>query len=167
VLGAIVANLALAQGAEGRTPMMRYAIIVFGLVLLLAAGCAQNDSGTTTRAGVTWLSSLPDARRLASREHRPLLVVFSASWCGPCQEMKNETFVSPTVTPLLSSMVCVDVDADANQDAVREYKIDAIPRTMLFRSSDSSCLMDQTGFQDPDAFAQALRDALKHKAGGV
>lgn len=43
--------------------------------------------------GVSWLSNFDEAKAIATRENKLILLNFSGSdWCGPCIRMKKEVF---------------------------------------------------------------------------
>lgn len=61
----------------------------------------------------------------------PVLVDFTASWCGPCGTMK------PRLSKLANThkgriKVCV-VDVDKNSDLCDRYKVSSIPAFLLFK----------------------------------
>ena len=55
-----------------------------------------------------------------------MIAEFTASWCGPCQQMK------PIVRELQRDGVpIVVIDTDANQELTREYKVSSVPCIVL------------------------------------
>ena len=56
-------------------------------------------------------TSVEVARARAEREGRPLLVDFTAAWCGACKELDKHTFAAKDVSSEASRFVAVKVDA--------------------------------------------------------
>ncbi len=64
----------------------------------------------------------------------PVLVDFSAQWCGPCKML----------TPILNDLsaeydgrcVIVKIDVDANPETAKKYAIRAMPTLMIFKNGE-------------------------------
>jgi len=78
-----------------------------------------------------WLTDLSEAFNTAKEQNKPVLVMFSAAWCQPCNEMKNEVFTQPSVQQALSAWVPVYVDEAQSPDLVKRFKIEGYPSFVL------------------------------------
>jgi thioredoxin-related protein len=64
-----------------------------------------------------WLINLDDARVLARKEHKCILLNFSGSdWCGPCIRMRKDIFESRVFTKMADTqLVLVNADFPRNK----------------------------------------------------
>lgn len=72
------------------------------------------------------------AHALAIEKKLPLLAVFSAEWCGPCQLMIKEVYPLPEVKAELKNWITVYVDTDVYPVIGEKFKVVALPTTVLF-----------------------------------
>ncbi len=60
----------------------------------------------------------------------PVLVDFTAVWCGPCKML--EPVVEELVTELAGRMKVVKLDVDNNPNLAMQYNVMGVPTLMLF-----------------------------------
>lgn len=62
--------------------------------------------------GSTWHTSMQEAKQLAQKEHRHILLNFSGSdWCGPCILLRKEILDAPEFSTLAdTALVLVNAD---------------------------------------------------------
>jgi thioredoxin 1 len=110
-------------------------------------------------------SSLKSALKDAKENGKPVIAVFSAVWCGPCQTMKKEVYPSDAIKPFHDKFnwAYLDTDDSSNEKAAAEFGVSGIPH-IQFIDKDGKPLDKQVGSSAPEDFAKTLTSVLA-KAG--
>lgn len=106
-----------------------------------------------------WGDDLAQGLQEARKTGKCVVVDFSASWCGWCKKMDQDTFPDPGVQELLGRCLRVRVDADKNTELVRQYGVKGLP-TLLILDSDGKLIRRVDGFRGAEMFAQELKKGL-------
>lgn len=88
---------------------------------------------------LSWETSESAALAKAKAEGRPLLVDFTADWCGACKELAKHTFSDPRVMERTQNFIALRIDAtddeDPQIDAVKgKYKVVGLPTVVVYDS---------------------------------
>ncbi|MAI74111.1 MAG: hypothetical protein CMM01_24870 [Rhodopirellula sp.] len=102
-----------------------------------------------------WVSGFEKGIAEAKKSDRPMLVMFSASWCAPCKMMIAQVFPDEKVKAALKGMVPVYVDSEVEVDRATENGIKAYPTFVCFTSAGTA-VTTRVGGGDVSKFLQML-----------
>ena len=63
---------------------------------------------------------------------KPVLVDFSAEWCGPCKMMAP--VLKDIAHKFEGKISVIKIDVDRNQEAAQSYNIVSVPTLMIFKN---------------------------------
>ena len=98
---------------------------LFGFIVWMAFG----PSGAPV-AGTSGASSSTYRAALASGQ--PVLLDFTATWCGPCQQVKP--VVHELAAELAGKAKVVPIDVDEHSDLAQQYGVRSIPCFVAIRN---------------------------------
>lgn len=113
-------------------------VVVFVLVGVAWAGAIALRAGTTPMDLDGWQPGLEAGMAAAQAQDRPMLVMFTADWCGPCQALKRDVIHTPAVEQaIVDGYVPVIIDltdqssSNPNMPAAQRYGVRGIPMLIL------------------------------------
>jgi len=90
------------------------------------------------------------------QSQQPVLVDFSATWCGPCQKL------APIIDELASEYEgkakVVKVDVDNNQDLAVKYQVMSVPTVMIINNGEVA--NKWIGFTSKQELSKALDELI-------
>lgn len=111
------------------------------LAVLAIGGLVGYCEALPPGARIEWREDWQRARETAGKTGAPLMIDFTASWCGACGELDRETFSHPLVVRESRRFVCVRVDLSPSRDTPAKqallagYGQPGLPLVVLHESS--------------------------------
>ena len=115
-------------------------------------------------------TSLDNALAESRRNGKPILIDFSADWCGPCQSLKREVFEDSDYGPLVQKAVIPVSIVDRRREEgsnppgivalYQRYGVNAFPTVIVFSPASGRTMRTQ-GFGDADETATWIAQAAK------
>jgi thioredoxin-related protein len=142
-----------------KTSLGTRALVSLAMVLSAWRAAAAQDS-------IPWREDLGEAQAEATKDRKPLVVVFVAGWCSACAAFERDTLPSPLITAHASRFVWVKLDVERNVSLVRANEVRATPR-IDFRGSDGTTWVRISGALPAKQFREQLDlflSALEGKA---
>ena len=109
-----------------------------------------------SREQIPWQTDVRQSGIDAKNLGKSRLLYFTASWCGPCQQMKRTTWASKEVAAALKDYIPVKVDADEYTAMGSQYKINLIPAFVLVDNSGKA-IKQASGYMSASEFIDWLK----------
>jgi thiol:disulfide interchange protein len=137
------------------SPAFRPVLVVVAVLVLMLAFSGLRKANSPAD-GLPWRKDLHAAKQEAANAGKPVLLYFTATWCGPCQEMARDTWPRPEVAAALESVIPVKVDVDEHPDVAQSFDVAGIPRLQLL-NPDGALGATREGFATADELIAFLR----------
>ncbi len=133
-----------------------------GALTLLAAWLPMAQAADFPKGSPKFVTRYRAALSEAKKTGKPIVFVFSATWCGPCQKMKKDVYPSEAIKPYHDKFVWAYLDADDkdNEKLAKQYGVGGIPHIEIV-DKDGQSLGKQVGSTSPETFAGKLKAAAE------
>jgi thiol-disulfide isomerase/thioredoxin len=99
---------------------------------------------------LAWETDFATAAKRAETEGKPLMVMMTATWCGPCKMLEKETLNDPWIRLFLSRFVIIKAYEDKEVES--KYGLSGYP-TLVFADSSGKAAYKCTGYKPVLGFA--------------
>ncbi len=129
-------------------------VLLLGLLACGIVLAQQYRQGDPSQDQVAWQPSYETAIEAAGSSDKPVFVVFSADWCGPCKQMKAWVFSDTAVADRIThDFVPVRIDLTHNEssaiDLAQRYNVQGIPALFVL-DAEGNPLSRMTGYMSKD-----------------
>jgi thiol-disulfide isomerase/thioredoxin len=133
-------------------------IVVGSMASLINSAMLVSAATGTTK--VQWQKSLKAAQKLALQQDKPMMIVFSASWCTFCHKLDRETFADKRIASFIErEFIPVHLDYDKEPKVAKILDVERLPCT-VFLTPQADLLLRSEGFANPKDFQSTLTTAL-------
>jgi thioredoxin-related protein len=137
--------------------VVSFSLVLFVLGLAWALLFAYNSmTGEKTIGKISFYTDYDQGLNQAFASGKPIMLVFSASWCGACKVMKRKVFSNDAVGDASKQLVNIYIDVDkANRQLINDYKIKYIP-SVFFLDYSGETIMQVADRRSPDDFIENI-----------
>lgn len=146
-------SIGLARSGGVQRWFVSFSLVLFVLGLAGVSLFAYNSrSGEKTIGKISFCTDYDQGLDQAFASGKPIMLVFSASWCGACKVMKREVFSNDAVADASKQLVNIYVDVDkADRELISDYKIKYIP-SIFFLDHRGETIIQVADRRSPDDF---------------
>lgn len=109
--------------------------------------------------GLTFVVGYNQGLEKARAENKPAMLFVTATWCGWCKKLANESFNDPEVRQLLDKFVLVIVDLDTEEEVANKLGVQGVPY-IVFESPEGKKLSVTEGYKPIPEFKADVQHAL-------
>ncbi len=131
------------------------------IVLAIGAGAGSTASAAPPDSlAWDWETRAPSFDPAATPSKLPILLYFTADWCGFCKQMERTTLADPSVRLRIAILQHIKVDLDQEAELAKHYEVDGVPAFLLVNDRGEE-ISRSVGVTDPLTFASWLEAGEK------
>ena len=131
-------------------------LALFATLMAAAAPLAAQDH-------IPWITDLKQARDLAERQNRLVLLHFWSESCGPCKRLEQHVFNQPEfIRSLTTGYIPAKINVDQHPHIAKHYSIEAVPTDIIVTPSGRE-IQRFTSKQDTNQYI-AMLDGIRARA---
>jgi len=88
--------------------------------------------------------------RIIKKSTKPVVVIFYANWCKPCQEVKP---ILEQLSLEIKELLFIRLDIDENKSLAQKLNIQTVPNITLYKNADMITTIDA---RDKDSLANEI-----------
>ena len=112
-----------------------------------------------TEAGLPWESSYPEALVKAKAQKKPIFLMLTATWCGPCKSLESQTLPDPAIRDALQDFVWVKAYEDKQLD--ERFGRGGYPTLVFINAETEKPFFKASGFKAVGPFLSKIITARK------
>jgi thioredoxin 1 len=147
------------QPIRAKSPAVPLRPVIFIMAVFVGLFAVVAASKLWTPAErVQWRNDLPAALAESRSSNKPVLLYFTADWCGPCQWMKRNVFIDDAVAVAMHGRyIPVRIDHDQRNDLIVQYQVQGIPWFAVLDTDGNPTRKLERGVETPQEFVAWLR----------
>src|SRR5262249_29753869 len=156
-------------------PLMKSIALAVSLATAALTACSGSGNAARSGADAVWsreMGGVPfvvgydKGLAAAKASGKPPMYFFTATWCGWCKKLADESFSDADVVRALSAFTPVLVDGDAERSVCARFGVEGYP-TVVFADAGGNALRRVDGYVPRDRFLAAAGDAASAAGKGV
>jgi thiol:disulfide interchange protein len=126
--------------------VLRAALLSSALIL---PGCQPDEAERKTAAELTLRATndlparLTEAMARATSANRPIMLTFTAAWCGPCKVLDAETQTDGEFQREAANWECLKLDVEQHPELARRFLIEGLPTILLLEPGGNLLRIDR------------------------
>ena len=137
--------------------MVSLTVVVFILSLAGVAFIGYSELSAEKKIGkIAFYTDYDQGLDQAFEAGKPVMLVFSASWCGACKKMTRDVFSNDEVADASGQLVNIYIDVDkVDRELVQEYEIKSVP-SVFFLDYSGETIIQVADKRSPEDFIENI-----------
>ncbi len=130
-------------------------LALLGILVGLSGGSLAAEKGS----GLPWEKDYAAAFKKAVDEKRPLFLMLTAEWCGPCKILEKNTLTDPSIREGLKEFVWVQAFED--DELNKKFSLNGYPTLVFLNPATDQVIVKTTGSEPANSFMKHVYKARK------